>query len=81
MGDYPKCLVRLNDGWQTDIEAELLCFVPAATSGRVFHPIRGEAVIIYYTQDALVKLLSFDSGRIYQLPLNLVRIVEQFDED
>jgi len=71
-----KCYVKLNNNWRTEIEAILIGFVPSPT--RIRPIVGGELDTI--STDCIVKLLTFDKDRLYQIPLELTRVVEQWDE-
>lgn len=75
-----KCCVKLHDIWRGEIKATYLQAVPAANPSS--RPIAaGDNRMTYVTVDALVKLETFDKGRLYQIPPHLVRMVDEWEDD
>lgn len=73
-----KCFVRLNKTWRSPIEATLISFVPSAEPVRQ-RPIVG-GVLDTITTDAIVKLETFDKDKLYQVPLECVEVVDEWDD-
>lgn len=71
-----KCYVELNEMWRTPIEATLIAFVPSAKRNRL---VPG-ATLDTITTDAIVKLETFDKDKLYQIPLEYVEIVDEWDD-
>jgi hypothetical protein len=69
-----KCYVRIKENWRTSIKAILIAFVPAEKRQR---PI-AEGVLDTITTDAIVRLLTFDADKLYQVPLELVGVVDEW---
>ena len=70
-----KCFVTLNKNWKTPLEAILLTFVPSPSRSRTM--VTGD-VLDTISTDAIVQLLTFDSGKLYQVPLECVQVVDSF---
>lgn len=79
-----KCYVRLNHEWRSELEAVLLSFVPAVelhqrkTSYGTDQTGCGHLPM---NTDCIVKLETFDKGRVYQVPLECVRIVDEYEKE
>jgi len=70
-----KCFVTLNKNWKTPLEAMLLAFVPSPPRSREM--LTGD-VLDTISTDAIVQLLTFDAGKLYQVPLECVKVVDFF---
>lgn len=73
-----KCFVRLNKTWRSPLEAILISFVPSAEAVRQ-RPIAGGALDTIST-DAVVRLQTFDKDKLYQVPLECVEVVDEWDD-
>lgn len=71
-----KCYVRLNNKWRSPIEAILIAFVPSAERQR---PIVG-GVLDTISTDAIVRLVTFDKDKLYQVPLECTEVVDDWDD-
>ena len=67
--------VRLNESWRTRIKATLVAFVPSPERQRM---AVGNTKLDKISTDAIVKLESFDKGKFYQIPLELVEEWEEW---
>jgi len=72
-----KCYVRLNKNWRSRIEAVLIAFVPAAEPTQ--RSMVG-GVLDTISTDAIVRLMSFDKDKLYQIPLECVEVVDDWTE-
>lgn len=69
-----KCKIKINRDCQCTINAILIAFVP---SGKEFtRTIGKDGELDKITTDCIVKLESFDKGKLYQIPLDCVEITE-----
>lgn len=73
-----KCYCKLPGG-RVELEAILIGMAQRASLPLAHNPLAGQSMEVIYTVDALVELQTFDKGRIYQLPFNLIRVVDQWD--
>lgn len=77
-----KCYVKLSESWVSPIPATIIAFVPLAgrhSPKASIRPISGSELTITYSVDALVKLESFEIGKIYQLPMQFVTVVDEWE--
>lgn len=74
-----KCMVSIfNQPMRKNIPAFFLGLAPRLSETQV-HIISGDSTKRMATVDALVLLESFDKGAIYQLPLDMVRLCDEWD--
>lgn len=73
-----KCFVKINKTWRTPIEAILIAFVPSAEETRR-RPIAG-GVLDTISTDAIVRLQTFNKDALYQVPLECVEVVDEWDD-
>lgn len=80
-----KCYVRLNPNWRSLIPAILICIFPESTENvgkrqRMYNGMIdtscGESYVSSY---GIVKLLSLNKGGLYQIPLDCIEVVDDFD--
>lgn len=79
-----KCYVRLNHEWRSELEAVLISFVPAVEVHQRKTQYNTESTScgpLPVNTDCIVKLETFDKDRLYQVPLECVRIVDKYEKE
>ena len=73
-----KCYVRLNKDWRSQIAAMLLEFVPSSKGIHDRTDFSGNTYDTIST-DGIVRLMTFDKGGLYQIPLDCITVVDEWD--
>lgn len=77
-----KCYARLNHEWRSELEAVLIGFVPTAEVHQRKSWYNREQTFcgpLPVSTDCIVKLETFDADKLYQVPLECVRIVDKYE--
>jgi hypothetical protein len=72
-----KCYIKLSPNGASNIPGLLIAFVP---SPRIRNRTCGTNTLDTISTDGIVKLESFDKGKLYQIPLDQITIVDNWEE-
>lgn len=77
-----KCYARLSHDWNSRIEAILIAFVPSPevrTERMNMNRKDLSCKEVKISQDCIVRLMSFNKNHLYQVPLECVEIVDEWN--